>query len=77
MSRSSAETKCRVVDHVVTKCCWLGQLLQELHISVPTEMVVYCDNMSIVYMMANSIHHRCTKHNEIDIHFVPEKVSLG
>jgi len=34
-------------------------------------------NISVVYMTANPVHHRCTKHIEIDIHFVREKVALG
>ena len=24
-----------------------------------------------------SVHHQCTKHVEMDIHFVPEKVAIG
>jgi len=39
--------------------------------------IVYCDNVSAIYMTANPVHHRRTKHIEIDIHFVREKVALG
>jgi hypothetical protein len=39
--------------------------------------VVFCDNVSTVYMASNLVQHRHTKHIEIDIHFVREKVSLG
>lgn len=63
--------------HVVAECCWLRQLLQKLHISVPLVMVVYYDNMIAVYLTANPIHHRRMKHIEIGIHFVREKVALG
>ena len=77
VSRSSAEAEYRAVAHVVAECCWLRQLLQELHISIPLATVVYCDNVSTVYMTANPVHHRRTKHIEIDIHFVREKVALG
>ena len=77
VSRSSAEAEYRAVAHVVAECCWLRQLLQELHISIPRATVVYCDNVSAVYMTANPVHHRRTKHIEIDIHFVREKVALG
>ena len=35
VSRSRAEAEYRAVAHVVAECCWLRQLLQELHISVP------------------------------------------
>jgi hypothetical protein len=77
VSRSSAKAEYRAVAHVVAECCWLRQLLQELHISIPLATVVNCDNVSVVYMTANPVHHRRTKHIEIDIHFVREKVALG
>jgi hypothetical protein len=41
------------------------------------EIVVYCDNVSVVYMTANPVHRRSNKHIEIDILFVREKVALG
>jgi len=77
VSRSSAEAEYRAVAHVVAECCWLRQLLQELHLQLPQATVVFCDNVSAVYMTANSVHHKRTKHIEIDIHFVHEKVALG
>jgi hypothetical protein len=52
-------------------------LLSELHINIPKASVVYCDNISAVYMPANPVHHRRTKHVELDVHFVREKVALG
>jgi hypothetical protein len=54
----------------------LRRLLQELHIFVSSTTIVYCDNVSVVYMMANLMHHCCTKHIEIDIHFAHKKVVL-
>jgi hypothetical protein len=77
VSQSSAEAEYRAVAHVVAECCWIRQLLQELHVPLSSATVVYCDNVSAVYMMANPVHHRRTKHIEIDIHFVREKVALG
>jgi hypothetical protein len=77
MSQSNAEAEYRAVAHVVAECCWLRQLLQELHLPLKVATVVYCDNISAVYMTANPVHHRHTKHIEIDIHFVCEKVALG
>jgi len=77
VSRSSAEAEYRAVAHVVAECCWIRQLLQELHLPLFKATVVYCDNVSAVYMTANPVHHRRTKHIEIDIHFVREKVALG
>jgi hypothetical protein len=77
VSRSSAKAEYRVVAHAVAETCWLHQLLQELHAPISTATIVFCDNVSAVYMTANPVHHRRTKHIEIDIHFVREKVALG
>jgi hypothetical protein len=70
VSRSSDEVGYRAVAHVVTECCWLCQLLQDLHLPVKTATIVYCDNVSAIYMSSNPVQHRRTKHIEIDIHFV-------
>lgn len=63
--------------NAVAECSWLRQLLQELLCDVHKAMVVYCDNVSAVYLSANPVHHRRTKHIELDIHFVREQVALG
>jgi hypothetical protein len=39
--------------------------------------MAYCDNVSSVYMVQNPVHHQRTKHIELDVHFVREKVALG
>jgi histone deacetylase 1/2 len=77
VSRSSAEAEYRAVANTVAECCWLRQLLGELHSPLSQATVVFCDNISSVYMAANPVHHRRTKHIELDIHFVREKVALG
>jgi histone deacetylase 1/2 len=77
VSRSSAEAEYRGVANAVTECTWLGQLLAELQHPVSTATIAYCDNVSSVYMSRNPVHHKRTKHIELDIHFVREKVALG
>ena len=39
--------------------------------------LVYCDNISVVYMTSNPVQHQRTKHIEIDLHFVRERVAIG
>ena len=77
VSRSSAEAEYRAVAHAVADTIWIRQLLSELHRPIEQATIVYCDNISAVYMTSNPVQHRRTKHIEIDIHFVREKVALG
>jgi hypothetical protein len=39
--------------------------------------LVYYDNIGAVYMSSNPIQHQRTKHIEIDLHFVRERVAVG
>jgi hypothetical protein len=60
-SRSSAEAEYRVVANGVTEACWLRRLLQELHTPLQRATVVYCDNVSAVYLSTNPVQHQRTK----------------
>jgi hypothetical protein len=77
VSRSSAEAEYRGVANAVTEACWLRQLLSELHRPLQRATVVYCDNISAVYLSTNPVQHQRTKHVEIDLHFVRERVAFG
>lgn len=77
VSRSSAEAEYRAEANAVAECTWLRQLLGEFGHPMCKATIVYCDNVSAVYMASNPVHHRRTKHIELDIHFVREKVALG
>nr|GEX46771.1 ribonuclease H-like domain-containing protein [Tanacetum cinerariifolium] len=56
---------------------YLCNLLRELHSPLSTATLVYCDNVSAVYLSANPVQHQRTKHIEIDIHFVRDVVQTG
>jgi hypothetical protein len=75
--RSSAEAGYRAVANAVAECIWLRQLLGELYIDIPSVTIAYCDNISAVYMSKNPVHHQQTKHIDLDIHFVRERVAFG
>ncbi|GJY79228.1 ribonuclease H-like domain-containing protein [Tanacetum coccineum] len=77
LSRSSAEAEYRGVANVVVETAWLRNILCELHSPLSTATLVYCDNISAVYMSANPVQHQRTKHIEIDIHFVRDMVTAG
>jgi hypothetical protein len=65
------------VANGVAEAYWLRQLLQELHAPLTKSTLVYCDNVSAVYLSTNPIQHQRTKHIEIDLHFVWERVAIG
>ena len=77
VSRSSAEAEYRAVANGVAEATWLRQLLLELHALLRRATLLYCDNISAVYMTSNPIQHQRTKHIEVDLHFVRERVAIG
>ncbi|GKE48111.1 ribonuclease H-like domain-containing protein, partial [Tanacetum coccineum] len=77
ISRSSAKAEYQGVANVVTETTWVRNLLYELHYPLMTATLVYCDNVSVVYMFANPVQHQRMKHIEIDIHFVRDMVTVG
>lgn len=77
MSRSSAEAEYKAVANAVAESCSLRNLLLEMLILLKQATLVYCNNVSVVYLSTNPVQHQRTKHIEIDIHFVREKVKLG
>jgi hypothetical protein len=56
----------------MAEASWLRQLLTELH-----SPLVYCDNISSVSLSTNPVQYQRTKHVEIDLHFVRDRVAIG
>jgi hypothetical protein len=55
----------------VAEAAWLQQLLGELRSPLTKTTLVYCDNVSDVYL-SNPVQHQRTKHVEID-----DRVAIG
>nr|GEV20145.1 ribonuclease H-like domain-containing protein [Tanacetum cinerariifolium] len=70
-----AETKYLGVANAVAETSWIWNLLRELHTPISSATIVYCDNVSAVYLSSNPVQHQRTKHIEIDIHFVWDLVA--
>ncbi|KAJ9565992.1 hypothetical protein OSB04_001958 [Centaurea solstitialis] len=77
VSRSSAEAEYRGIANVVAETAWLRNLLLELCCPLSRAIVVFCDNVSVMYLASNPVQHQRTKHVEIDLHFVRERVAIG
>nr|GEV10051.1 ribonuclease H-like domain-containing protein [Tanacetum cinerariifolium] len=77
LSRSSTEAEYRGVANAVAETCWIRNLLRELYTPLSSATIVYCDNVSAVYLSSNLVQHQRTKHIEIGIHFVRDLVTTG
>jgi hypothetical protein len=65
------------VANSVAEACWLRWLLQELHVPLSKSTLIYYDNISVIYLSINPVQHQRTKHVEIDLHFIQERVVIG
>ena len=49
----------------------------DLRTPIRVSLIVVPDTISAVYLTDNPVHHGRTKHIELDVHFVREKVAIG
>lgn len=77
ISCSNIEAEYRGVVNVVAETNWIHNLLHDLLYPSLSKTLVYCYNVSAIYLSTIPIKYQCTKHIEIDIYFVRDKVTLG
>ncbi|GJX34937.1 ribonuclease H-like domain-containing protein [Tanacetum coccineum] len=70
LSRSSAEDEYRDVANAIAETSWLWNLLREFHSPLFSATLLYCDNVTAVYLSSNHVQHQHTKRIEIDIYFI-------
>ncbi|XP_016581997.1 uncharacterized mitochondrial protein AtMg00810-like [Capsicum annuum] len=77
VSLSSAESEYRSLSKVVGELTWLSHFLSDfgMHSSLPVP--VFCDSRSVIHIAKNLVFHKCTKHIELDCHFVWAKLVAG
>lgn len=49
----------------------------KLGISLPTQPVLYCDNIGTIYLCANPVFHSRIKHIALAYHFVWDHIQFG
>ncbi|KAL3642739.1 hypothetical protein CASFOL_013554 [Castilleja foliolosa] len=74
VSRSSCEAEYRALAHVTCDVLWIQQLLKEIGVIQPQTARVWMDNQSAIALAINPMHHPRSRHFEIDLHFVREKL---
>ncbi|XP_019054945.1 PREDICTED: uncharacterized protein LOC109115409 [Nelumbo nucifera] len=74
VSRSSTKAECRSLAILAAELTWIQMLLHEMGLPLVSSPVLWCDNIGATYLASNPIHHSCSKHVELDFHFVRDKV---
>ena len=75
VSRSSTEAEYRALASTAAEIDWLKQLLTFMCVPVSISPIIFCDNMSAIALSLNPVQHQRTKHIEIDVHFVRERIA--
>ncbi|GJX24745.1 ribonuclease H-like domain-containing protein [Tanacetum coccineum] len=77
LSKSSTEAEYRTLVSVTSEVIWILNFLKDLQIENLLPVSLHCDSNSAIKIAANPVFHERTKHLEIDLHFVREKVLKG
>ncbi|GJZ40642.1 ribonuclease H-like domain-containing protein [Tanacetum coccineum] len=77
VSRSSAEAEYRCMASATCEVIWITNLLNDLRIKNLLPVNLYSDSSSAIQIAANPVFHERTKHFEVDVHFIREKVQDG
>lgn len=77
LSRSSAEAEYRSLASTTCEVIWLGNMLHSLGLKNLFPVDIFCNNSAAIQIAANPVFHERTKHFELDIHLVREKVAAG
>ncbi|GJR41846.1 ribonuclease H-like domain-containing protein [Tanacetum coccineum] len=75
--KSSTEVEYRTLASVTSEVIWISKFLKDLQIENLLHVSLHCDSNSAIKIAANPVFHERTKHLEIDLHFVREKVLKG
>uniref|UniRef100_A0A2N9F8S9 Reverse transcriptase Ty1/copia-type domain-containing protein n=1 Tax=Fagus sylvatica TaxID=28930 RepID=A0A2N9F8S9_FAGSY len=77
ISRSSAEAEYRAMAQATCEILWLRSICNELGFMETDSSQLFCDNKSAIILASDSVLHERSKHIEVDIHFIREKVRSG
>lgn len=77
VARSSTEAEFRSLAAATTDIIWLRRLVTEFGVSLSSPTKLFCDNLSAIALASNPIFHACTKHIEIDFHFVRDYIKTN
>ncbi|GJX50519.1 ribonuclease H-like domain-containing protein [Tanacetum coccineum] len=77
ISKSSSEAEYRSMSSASCEVVLLGNMLHIIGLKGIYPVELYCDNSLAIQIVANPVFYERTKHFELDVHFVREKVLAG
>ncbi|KAJ0536438.1 putative RNA-directed DNA polymerase [Helianthus annuus] len=77
VSRSTAEAEYRAMCSATCEVMWIKNVLSELRINCTLPVLLFCDSKSAISISQNPVFHERTKHFELDLHFLREKIASG
>lgn len=74
VAKSNTESEYRALSSTSSELSWLQSLLSELNVVKLPTLVLWCDNQSAGDLACNPIFHSRSKHIELDVHYIRDKV---
>ena len=65
------------MSQTASELVWINGVLEDLHVSIPKPVTLYCDNKVAHYIAQNPVFHERTKHLKLDCHYVREHSEDG
>ena len=75
LSSTKAEYKGEAV--AACKVVWLKRILEDQGVPIQDLILLYCDNLSSIYLDRNPVLHARIKHIEVHYHFIRERIQVG
>ncbi|KAH9785453.1 retrovirus-related pol polyprotein from transposon RE1 [Citrus sinensis] len=75
VARSSTESEYRALSTACAEIVWIQALIGELKLKCSQIPIIWCDNNGAAALATNPVYHARTKHIELDVHFIREKVT--
>nr|GEV08963.1 ribonuclease H-like domain-containing protein [Tanacetum cinerariifolium] len=77
LARSSAEAEFRAMSSMTCKVMWMLKVCNDLKVQVVLPVVMNCDKSSAMQISSNPVLHERTKHFEIDLFVLRDKIIDG
>ena len=77
VTSSSVEAEFSSMTLGICELLWVKIILEDLKVRWKAPMKLYCVNKSAINIVHNLVLHDCTKHVEVNRHFIKEKLESG